>query len=215
MVIGCTLYSTCSKRRWFPGFEDYGFMKLFFFLAMAVTGTNSLLFLLPYEFQQHLSSSSSRRQGYISSSSSSHSLMKHSVTLYFVHKLHQKRKNFSLLQIQGLQSAAASSTHCPSTTRIPVVYSDDDDDAAAVCAIQPVTDLKVSDTVVHDAAPEELLPSSAMAVAAAIGTRFSVLSKTEECKHMLSAASAEFLALCAEQLALCEEIVGPNAKFTV
>lgn len=144
--------------------------------------------------------------------------MKHSVTLYFVHKLHQKRKNFSLLQIQGLQAAAASSTHCPSTTRIPVVYSDDDDDAAAaasVCAIQPVTDLKVSDTVVHDAATEELLPSSAMAVAAAIGTRFSVVSKTEECKHMLSAASAEFLALCAEQLALCEEIVGPNAKFTV
>jgi hypothetical protein len=184
---------------------------------MAVTGTNSLLFLLPYEFQQHLSSSS-RRQGYISSSSSSHSLMKHSVTLYFVHKLHQKRKNFSLLQIQGLQAAAASSTHCPSTTRIPVVYSDDDDDdaaAAAVCAIQPVTDLKVSDTVVHDAAAEELLPSSAMAVAAAIGTRFSVVSKTEECKHMLSAASAEFLALCDEQLALCEEIVGPNAKFTV
>jgi Asp/Glu/hydantoin racemase len=97
------------------------------------------------------------------------------------------------------------------------VYSDDDDDAAAaaaVCAIQPVTDLKVSDTVAHDAAAEEL-PSSAMAVAAAIGTRFSVVSKTEECKHMLSAASAEFLALCDEQLALCEEIVGPNAKFTV
>lgn len=181
---------------------------------MAVTGTNSLLFLIPYEFQQHLSSSS-RRQGYFSSSSSSsssHSLMKHSVTLYFVHKLHQKRKNFSLLQIQGLQPAAASSTHCPSTTGIPVVYSDD---AAAVCAIQPGTDLKVSDTVVHDATAEELQPSSAMAVAAAIGTRFSVVSKTEECKHMLSAASAEFLALCAEQLALCEEIVGPNAKFTV
>ncbi|CAM6075448.1 unnamed protein product [Sphagnum tenellum] len=54
-----------------------------------------------------------------------------------------------------------------------------------------------------------------MAVAAAIGTRFSVVNKTEECKHMLSAASAEFLALCDEQLALCEEIVGPNAKFTV
>ncbi|CAK9230456.1 unnamed protein product [Sphagnum jensenii] len=31
MMIGCPLYSSCSKRRWFPGFEDYGFMKLFFF----------------------------------------------------------------------------------------------------------------------------------------------------------------------------------------
>lgn len=126
---------------------------------------------------------------------------KYSLKVCRVRKLPQFKNTFTL-RIQGFQAPPP----CRPKT-VPLVYSEGD-----LCAIRPVTEVKVPEKVIEDA---EVLPSSALAVADAIGTGFKVVRKSEDSKHLLSAASAEFLALCAEQLGLCEEIVGPNARFTV
>ncbi|KAL2610791.1 hypothetical protein R1flu_022483 [Riccia fluitans] len=63
------------------------------------------------------------------------------------------------------------------------------------------------------------LPSSALAVAAAAASvssaHFNVVMKICDPKRLVSAPSAEFLSLCAEQLSLCEKIVGPKTSLTV
>jgi hypothetical protein len=59
------------------------------------------------------------------------------------------------------------------------------------------------------------LPSSALAIADVIGTGFTAVRKLDDSKQTYTTASAEFIALCAEQLGLCQEIVGPSARFTV
>ncbi|KAG0584178.1 hypothetical protein KC19_3G190900 [Ceratodon purpureus] len=89
-----------------------------------------------------------------------------------------------------------------------VAYSDSGD----LCAIRPVSDESVNEKVV--AKPLEL-PSSALAIADAIGTGFTALRKSDDSKQAYTTASAEFIALCTEQLGLGKEIVGSSARFTV
>jgi len=72
--------------------------------------------------------------------------------------------------------------------------------------------LNVAETIV----PQPLeLPASALAIADVIGTEFTAVMKSEDLKKSCTTASAEFFALCTEQLGLCQEIVGPSARFTV
>ncbi|CAM6099225.1 unnamed protein product [Calypogeia fissa] len=63
------------------------------------------------------------------------------------------------------------------------------------------------------------LPTSALAIAAAVAsvssTPFGFLTKIGNPGRMLSTPSAEFLALCSEQLSLCEKIVGIQTNLTV
>ncbi|CAM6105718.1 unnamed protein product [Calypogeia fissa] len=63
------------------------------------------------------------------------------------------------------------------------------------------------------------LPTSALAIAAAAAsvssTPFGFLTKIGNPGRMLSTPSAEFLALCSEQLSLCEKIVGIQTNLTV
>lgn len=73
--------------------------------------------------------------------------------------------------------------------------------------VRPVSDVNVSKPLD--------LPSSALALADAIGTGFTAVRQLDDSKQLFTAASAEFLALCTEQLGLCAEIVGPSARFTV
>lgn len=70
----------------------------------------------------------------------------------------------------------------------------------------------VAETIVSK--PLEL-PTSALAIADVIGTGFTAVRKPDDSKQLYTAASAEFFALCTEQLGLCQEIVGPSARFTV
>jgi hypothetical protein len=81
-----------------------------------------------------------------------------------------------------------------------------------LCAIRPVSDGNVTEKIA--AKPLEL-PSSALAIADVIGTGFTAVRKLDDSKQTYTTASAEFIALCAEQLGLCQEIVGPSARFTV
>lgn len=90
----------------------------------------------------------------------------------------------------------------------PVAYTDGGD----LCAIRPVSDGSVIEKVVSK--PLEL-PSSALAIADVIGTGFTAVRKSDDSKQAYTTASAEFIALCTEQLGLCKEIVGPSARFTV
>lgn len=90
----------------------------------------------------------------------------------------------------------------------PVTYTDGGD----LCAIRPVSDENATEKIV----PKPLkLPTSALALADVIGTGLTVMSKLDDSKQSHTIASAEFFALCSEQLGLCHEIVGPPARFTV
>jgi len=125
-------------------------------------------------------------------------------------KIARKPKSFSL-RIQCFQSQPL----CQPKSVVPVVYAAEGDDDN-FCSIQSVSSdtstSKVPENFLHEA---EDLPTSALAVADVIGTGFTAVRKAEDSTHLLSAASAEFLALCTEQLGLCEELIGPAARFTV
>lgn len=133
-----------------------------------------------------------------------------SVKVCCVLKIARKPKSFSL-RIQCFQTQPL----CQPKSVVPVVYAAEGDDDN-FCSIQSVSSdtstSKVPENILHEA---EDLPTSALAVADVIGTGFTAVRKAEDSTHLLSAASAEFLALCTEQLGLCEELIGPAAKFTV
>lgn len=63
------------------------------------------------------------------------------------------------------------------------------------------------------------LPTSALAIAASAAsvssTPLGFINKIGDPGRLLSSPSAEFLALCAEQLSLCEKIVGHQTNLTV
>ena len=91
---------------------------------------------------------------------------------------------------------------------VAVAYTDNGD----LYTVRPDSDVDVAETIV----PKPLkLPTSALAIADVIGTGFTAVRKPDDSKQLYTAASAEFLALCTEQLGLCQEIVGPSARFTV
>ena len=90
----------------------------------------------------------------------------------------------------------------------PVTYTEGGD----LCAIRSVSDGNVSEKGVSK--PLDL-PTSALAIADAIGTGFTAVRKSDDSKQSFTIASTEFIALCTEQLGLCQEIVGPSARFTV
>lgn len=90
----------------------------------------------------------------------------------------------------------------------PVAYTDGGD----LRTVRPVSDVNVAETIVSK--PLEL-PTSALAIADVIGTGFTAVRKSDDSKQSCTTASAEFFALCTEQLGLGQEIVGPSARFTV
>jgi hypothetical protein len=84
--------------------------------------------------------------------------------------------------------------------------------------------LKVSSSMVKSVVEsenedEEPLPTSALAIAATAASlssaRFEFLTKIGDPGRLVSTPSGEFLALCAEQLSLCEKIVGIQTNLTV
>ncbi|KAG6552121.1 hypothetical protein Mapa_006430 [Marchantia paleacea] len=85
------------------------------------------------------------------------------------------------------------------------------------CSASRVTSMYRS--VVDEQTEEIELPSSALAIAAAAASvssaPFDFVTKIGDPKRLVSAPSAEFLALCAEQLSLCEKIVGAKTNLTV
>jgi len=107
-------------------------------------------------------------------------------------KFSQKAKSYAL-HVQCFQGQPPA----------PVAYTDSGD----LPTVRPVPDLNVAETVV--------LPTSALAIADVIGTGFTAVRKSDDSKKSCTTASAEFFALCTEQLGLCQEIVGPSAQFTV
>ncbi|KAL3681979.1 hypothetical protein R1sor_000001 [Riccia sorocarpa] len=80
-------------------------------------------------------------------------------------------------------------------------------------------DIQLYRPVVNEQEGKLELPSSALAVAAAAAfvssAQFDIVTKLCDPQRLVSAPSAEFLALCAEQLSLCEKIVGPRTNLTV
>ncbi|BBN15949.1 hypothetical protein MPTK1_7g02210 [Marchantia polymorpha subsp. ruderalis] len=85
------------------------------------------------------------------------------------------------------------------------------------CSASRVTSMYRS--VVDEQTEEIELPSSALAIAAAAASvssaPFDFVTKIGDPKRLVSAPSEEFLALCAEQLSLCEKIVGAQTNLTV
>lgn len=133
-----------------------------------------------------------------------------SVKICCVLKVARNPKSYSL-RIQCLEAQP----QCQPKSVVPLVYAAEggDDD---FCSIQSVSsDASTSKVPENCLQKAEDLPSSALAVADVIGTGFTAVRKVEDSKHLLSAASSEFLALCTEQLGLCAELIGPAAKFTV
>lgn len=79
-------------------------------------------------------------------------------------------------------------------------------------SIRPANEVKVPEKIVPQSVE---LPISALAIADVIGAGFTAVKKPADSKHFFTTASAEFLALCTEQLGLCQDIVGTPARFTV